>query len=160
MRGVGEVACKRSSTRPARRYSSRYDPKFLDRRSNHTPYSISLTETIELNLMSMSAPLDQTFATQGSDDAGAVSFGIHNPCNVATISSGFEKGDFLVREEKGQRVYFDFFEEAFNYVSSIDVDHTCLTLSRTLVQTMCLHYLEHLVVAQIICLRYSMNLLV
>jgi hypothetical protein len=38
--------------------------------------------------------------------------------NLATISSGFEKGDFLVREEKGQRVYFDFFEEAFNYVSS------------------------------------------
>ena len=39
------------------------------------------------------------------------------PINLATISSGFEKGDFLVREEKGQRVYFDFFEEAFNYVS-------------------------------------------
>ena len=38
--------------------------------------------------------------------------------NLCTISSGFEKGDFLVREEKGQRVYFDFFEEAFNYVSS------------------------------------------
>lgn len=31
--------------------------------------------------------------------------------SIATISSGFEKGDFLVREEKGQRVYFDFFEE-------------------------------------------------
>jgi len=41
----------------------------------------------------------------------------HSPINIATISSGFEKGDFLVREEKGQRVYFDFFEEAFNYVS-------------------------------------------
>eukprot|EP00551_Chaetoceros_affinis_P001796 CAMPEP_0203634506 /NCGR_PEP_ID=MMETSP0088-20131115/1426_1 /ASSEMBLY_ACC=CAM_ASM_001087 /TAXON_ID=426623 /ORGANISM="Chaetoceros affinis, Strain CCMP159" /LENGTH=137 /DNA_ID=CAMNT_0050488121 /DNA_START=25 /DNA_END=438 /DNA_ORIENTATION=+ len=38
--------------------------------------------------------------------------------NLATISSGFEKGDFLVREEKGQRVYFDFFEEAFNYVAN------------------------------------------
>ena len=37
--------------------------------------------------------------------------------SIATISSGFEKGDFLVREEKGQRVYFDFFEEAFNYVA-------------------------------------------
>lgn len=37
--------------------------------------------------------------------------------NIATISSGFEKGDFLVREEKGQRVYFDFFEEAFNYIA-------------------------------------------
>ena len=24
--------------------------------------------------------------------------------SIATISSGFEKGDFLVREEKGQRV--------------------------------------------------------
>lgn len=28
--------------------------------------------------------------------------------NIATISSGFEKGDFLVREEKGQRVYVSF----------------------------------------------------
>lgn len=34
------------------------------------------------------------------------------PRCIATISAGFEKGDFLVREEKGQRVYFDFFEEA------------------------------------------------
>ena len=39
------------------------------------------------------------------------------PISIATISSGFEKGDFLVREEKGQRVYFDFFEEAFNYIA-------------------------------------------
>ena len=31
--------------------------------------------------------------------------------NIATISAGFEKGDFLVREEQGNRVYFDFFEE-------------------------------------------------
>eukprot|EP01083_Nonionella_stella_P150638 480234_1 len=37
--------------------------------------------------------------------------------SIATISSGFEKGDFLVREEKGQRVYFDFLEEAFNYIA-------------------------------------------
>ena len=28
-----------------------------------------------------------------------------SPMSIATISSGFEKGDFLVREEKGQRVY-------------------------------------------------------
>ncbi|KAL7546725.1 hypothetical protein ACHAWF_010055 [Thalassiosira exigua] len=40
-----------------------------------------------------------------------------SPVSIATISSGFEKGDFLVREEKGQRVYFDFFEEAFNYIA-------------------------------------------
>lgn len=33
------------------------------------------------------------------------------PMNIATISAGFEKGDFLVREEQGNRVYFDFFEE-------------------------------------------------
>lgn len=32
------------------------------------------------------------------------------PVNIATISAGFEKGDFLVREEQGNRVYFDFFE--------------------------------------------------
>mmetsp|Transcript_9858 Transcript_9858/g.24120 ORF Transcript_9858/g.24120 Transcript_9858/m.24120 type:complete len:128 (-) Transcript_9858:154-537(-) len=42
---------------------------------------------------------------------------IGSPVSIATISSGFEKGDFLVREEKGQRVYFDFFEEAFNYIA-------------------------------------------
>jgi hypothetical protein len=34
--------------------------------------------------------------------------------NIATISAGFEKGDFLVREEQGNRVYFDFFEEVRN----------------------------------------------
>ena len=34
-----------------------------------------------------------------------------NCINIATISAGFEKGDFLVREEQGNRVYFDFFEE-------------------------------------------------
>ena len=36
------------------------------------------------------------------------------PMNIATISAGFEKGDFLVREEQGNRVYFDFFEEVSN----------------------------------------------
>ena len=40
------------------------------------------------------------------------------PVNIATISAGFEKGDFLVREEQGNRVYFDFFEEAFNYIAN------------------------------------------
>ncbi|KAL3933523.1 MAG: hypothetical protein SGBAC_010361 [Bacillariaceae sp.] len=40
------------------------------------------------------------------------------PMNIATISAGFEKGDFLVREEQGNRVYFDFFEEAFNYIAN------------------------------------------
>jgi len=38
--------------------------------------------------------------------------------NIATISAGFEKGDFLVRKEQGNRMYFDFFEEAFNYISN------------------------------------------
>mmetsp|Transcript_20431 Transcript_20431/g.24554 ORF Transcript_20431/g.24554 Transcript_20431/m.24554 type:complete len:128 (-) Transcript_20431:145-528(-) len=42
----------------------------------------------------------------------------HHPVNIATISAGFEKGDFLVREEQGNRVYFDFFEEAFNYIAN------------------------------------------
>mmetsp|Transcript_3171 Transcript_3171/g.4638 ORF Transcript_3171/g.4638 Transcript_3171/m.4638 type:complete len:132 (-) Transcript_3171:334-729(-) len=41
-----------------------------------------------------------------------------HPVNIATISAGFEKGDFLVREEQGNRVYFDFFEEAFNYIAN------------------------------------------
>ena len=38
-----------------------------------------------------------------------------SPMNIATISAGFEKGDFLVREEQGNRVYFDFFEEVCLY---------------------------------------------
>mmetsp|Transcript_22736 Transcript_22736/g.31755 ORF Transcript_22736/g.31755 Transcript_22736/m.31755 type:complete len:128 (+) Transcript_22736:135-518(+) len=42
----------------------------------------------------------------------------HRPVNIATISAGFEKGDFLVREEQGNRVYFDFFEESFNYIAN------------------------------------------
>ena len=50
---------------------------------------------------------------------------VNAPMNVATISAGFEKGDFLVREEKGQRVYFDFFEEAFNYVRAANVECNC-----------------------------------
>jgi hypothetical protein len=46
------------------------------------------------------------------------------PMNIATISAGFEKGDFLVREEQGNRVYFDFFEEvrAFVTATAIFVD--------------------------------------
>jgi hypothetical protein len=43
-----------------------------------------------------------------------------SPMSIATISSGFEKGDFLVREEKGQRVYFDFFEVG-NFVGWVGV---------------------------------------
>lgn len=39
----------------------------------------------------------------------------HQPMLIASISAGFEKGDYLVREEKGSNVYFDFFEEAFNF---------------------------------------------
>jgi hypothetical protein len=42
------------------------------------------------------------------------------PMNIATISAGFEKGDFLVREEQGNRVYFDFFEEVCSK-SAVDV---------------------------------------
>lgn len=66
----------------------------------------------------MSEHLETTFATANSNDDTPTQHGINTPINVATISSGFEKGDFLVREEKGQRVYFDFFEEAFNYLAN------------------------------------------
>ncbi|KAL3795068.1 hypothetical protein HJC23_006389 [Cyclotella cryptica] len=54
---------------------------------------------------------------RGSDGHDMVHDAKSTPMSIATISSGFEKGDFLVREEKGQRVYFDFFEEAFNYIA-------------------------------------------
>ena len=57
------------------------------------------------------ALIDNTKAMPETQDHHA------GPISIATISSGFEKGDFLVREEKGQRVYFDFFEEAFNYIA-------------------------------------------
>lgn len=50
----------------------------------------------------MSAILNDDKTTVSSNTA---------PMNIATISAGFEKGDFLVREEQGNRVYFDFFEE-------------------------------------------------
>jgi hypothetical protein len=66
----------------------------------------------------MSEHLETTFATINSNDDIPTHHGINTPVNIATISSGFEKGDFLVREEKGQRVYFDFFEEAFNYLAN------------------------------------------
>lgn len=42
------------------------------------------------------------------------------PMNIATISAGFEKGDFLVREEQGNRVYFDFFEEVRSTNASVE----------------------------------------
>jgi hypothetical protein len=49
------------------------------------------------------------------------------PMNIATISAGFEKGDFLVREEQGNRVYFDFFEEV-----SRQIQHCMIRLSHSL----------------------------
>ena len=52
---------------------------------------------------------DDHYASK-SDPSGSSQQG-KQVISIATISSGFEKGDFLVREEKGQRVYFDFFEE-------------------------------------------------
>eukprot|EP00542_Grammatophora_oceanica_P020086 CAMPEP_0194028686 /NCGR_PEP_ID=MMETSP0009_2-20130614/2598_1 /TAXON_ID=210454 /ORGANISM="Grammatophora oceanica, Strain CCMP 410" /LENGTH=140 /DNA_ID=CAMNT_0038668147 /DNA_START=116 /DNA_END=538 /DNA_ORIENTATION=+ len=63
---------------------------------------------------SIADPITSTpIITPTSDEAEAV-----GPMNIATISAGFEKGDFLVREEQGNRVYFDFFEEAFNYIAN------------------------------------------
>jgi hypothetical protein len=50
-----------------------------------------------------------------------------SPMNIATISAGFEKGDFLVREEQGNRVYFDFFEEVSVVQSSVTIH--CIALS-------------------------------
>jgi hypothetical protein len=63
----------------------------------------------------------QTFSTDMNPPAVSQRSTIlwEEPINIATISSGFEQSDFLVRESKGKRVYFDFFEEAFNYVSFV-----------------------------------------
>ena len=66
----------------------------------------------------MAEPASDTIMTTNETEPTPMPVSVKKvPINLATISSGFEKGDFLVREEKGQRVYFDFFEEAFNYVS-------------------------------------------
>ena len=67
-------------------------------------------------------PLSQSFVSAMTEEAILEKMPLEEtrggPMNVATISAGFEKGDFLVREEQGNRVYFDFFEEAFNYISN------------------------------------------
>ena len=43
--------------------------------------------------------------TMSENTGGSGGGNPRSPCvSIATISSGFEKGDFLVREEKGQRV--------------------------------------------------------
>ena len=47
--------------------------------------------------------------------------------NIATISAGFEKGDFLVREEQGNRVYFDFFEEDYQMAQAAVGESTTTT---------------------------------
>jgi len=71
------------------------------------------------------APLDMIRSTDSSNtgtsivhEKGREETATTGPINIATISAGFEKGDYLVREEKGQRIYFDFFEEAFNFVAN------------------------------------------
>jgi hypothetical protein len=63
---------------------------------------------------------NQSFVSEMTDDPMIKKLALKDPGpqNIATISAGFEKGDFLVREEQGNRVYFDFFEEAFNYISN------------------------------------------
>eukprot|EP00558_Chaetoceros_sp_UNC1202_P014483 CAMPEP_0197233778 /NCGR_PEP_ID=MMETSP1429-20130617/1758_1 /TAXON_ID=49237 /ORGANISM="Chaetoceros sp., Strain UNC1202" /LENGTH=147 /DNA_ID=CAMNT_0042692089 /DNA_START=98 /DNA_END=541 /DNA_ORIENTATION=- len=69
----------------------------------------------------MSKALQTSLTAAASEDGASAAptpFTSNVPINVASISSGFEKGDFLVREAKGQRVYFDFFEEAFNYLAN------------------------------------------
>ena len=38
------------------------------------------------------------------------------PHLIASISVGFDRGDYLVREEKGFNVYFYFLEEAYNFI--------------------------------------------
>lgn len=47
----------------------------------------------------------------------------YQPQLIATISAGFAKGDYLVREEKGSNIYFDFFEEAFNFACQKGYTH-------------------------------------
>lgn len=57
-----------------------------------------------------------------------------SPMNIATISAGFEKGDFLVREEQGNRVYFDFFEEVCRCALSLVEYRVILCRCSTLLQ--------------------------
>ena len=57
-----------------------------------------------------------TPAPQPADD-------LHKPFTIATISAGFEKGDFLVREEQGARIYFDFVStyQSLCYMHTVNV---------------------------------------
>lgn len=69
---------------------------------------ISYHNSILISCLNMSKPEHTMAAAMANDDKTAMNA---TPMNIATISAGFEKGDFLVREEQGNRVYFDFFEE-------------------------------------------------
>lgn len=83
--------------------------KVNDRKPQAKPLKITTRTHAEKDRCSCTYSIFQYITTMASEKY---------PRCIATISAGFEKGDFLVREEKGQRVYFDFFEEAFNYIAA------------------------------------------
>jgi hypothetical protein len=76
-----------------------------------------------------------------------------NPMNIATISAGFEKGDFLVREEQGNRVYFDFFEEVRRSRHRLNHQRVS-THSRTFLASKCSFYLT------LLCLSFRFNVII
>ena len=53
------------------------------------------------------------------------------PRCIATISAGFEKGDFLVREEKGQRVCVQLFSVVDSQLTT-NRAHMCTNLLQVL----------------------------
>jgi hypothetical protein len=70
------------------------------------------------------AAMSSMMANHNTGDSKMMMSSHAAPMNIATISAGFEKGDFLVREEQGNRVYFDFFEEVR------DLWHLCCSIRR------------------------------
>ncbi len=80
---------------------SLHEPFFIAQASTITNSVATLHRMNQLALVNHNGNMDNEMspiAPAGGYDPKVT------PMSIATISSGFEKGDFLVREEKGQRV--------------------------------------------------------
>jgi hypothetical protein len=81
--------------------------------SSSTEIEHSLSSVLQnWHIQGIMQPARPYYQTSMNDEPKEMAIMPDSNCiNIATISAGFEKGDFLVREEQGNRVYFDFFEE-------------------------------------------------
>ena len=100
------------------RKSTYFVPRKLGNVLSYVGFFIDLIFFLNSIVIVWPCPFDYNIETMSAKDSNSIPISQKYPRCIATISAGFEKGDFLVREEKGQRVYFDFFEEAFNYIAA------------------------------------------